>query len=214
MTRLQFLSYIKRQFKRTDKNTEIYEALNETIKDIASRYSFDVYSFQSWIPCIVEQNDYRLPTNLLQISHPIKLLDGSSTGDSGKRLSYITKEEYDVIEPNPNRTSPDTGKPSMYTIYGGSILLTSIPDSTDYLVEINWGKIPTSLDVDSDTANFSSMWDELLKWGSLARLYAGIGLEGEGGWGNRYEAQIKNMISHTKDRHPEQWVGKMKPNEL
>lgn len=217
MTRVQFLAYIKRQFKRTDKDTEIYEALNETIQDIGSRYSFSGYNFQSWVPTVIAQEDYPLPTNLLQLSHPIRLLEGSATGDSGYPLDFITKEEYDEKEPNPNRTSPATGKPSKYTIYSDSILLTPIPDKTSYLLEINWGKIPTTLSVDADTPSLIATWDEILKWGTLMRLYYGLGLYQEGKvWDDLYESDekgIPKMIRIEKDKKREM-IGQIKNNSL
>lgn len=214
MTRLNFLAYVKRIFKRTDKDTEIYEALNETIKDIGTRGPFPGYAFTSYTPCVVEQEDYPLPTDLLHISHPIKLLDGSATGDSGAPLEFISKAEYDIREPNPNRTSPATGKPTAYTIYSNQIMLTPIPDSTDYLIEIDWGKIPPSLSADSDTAAFQEVGDEVIKWGTLWRLFAGVGLyEDADYWRNLYEGGVERMKDIARDKE-KTWVETGSVNEL
>ncbi|MFA5037858.1 MAG: hypothetical protein WC479_11875 [Candidatus Izemoplasmatales bacterium] len=214
MTRLQFYSYIVEIFKRTDKSTEIYRALNETITDIANRYPFENYSFQSWIPCVVGQEDYPLPSTLVHISHPIRLLEGSAATDDGFPLDFITKQEYDALEANPNRTSPETGEPAKYTIFSDSILLTPIPDSTDYLIEINWGKQATALSVDSDTASFISAWDEIIKWGTLFRVYLGLGLtEDATPWQALYEQGINRMIDRDKDKK-NSWIGRVQNNNL
>ena len=216
-TRLEFLSYVKRIFKRTDKDTEIYEALNETIQDIGRRRPLGDYKFQSWVPCVVGQEDYPLPSNLLQLMHPIRLLEGNSTTDSGYPLHFLSKEEYDIVEPNPNRTSPSTGKPWAYTIFSDSILLTDPPDSANYLIEISWGKIPTSLDSDSDVHSLTENWDEVIKWGTLWRLFAGVGLyEDATFWEAKFEDPVKGVpalirIEKAKTRSE---IGKITPNNL
>jgi len=217
MTRLEFLTYITSVFKRTDKNTEIYQALNDTIKDIAARHPSEAYSFQSWVPTVDGQEDYPLPTDLLHLAHPIRCLEGSATNDDGKALVKLTKEEYDVIEPNPNRTSPDTGEPWAYTIFSNAILLTDIPDDQGWILEINWGKIPTSLDDDGDTSSFKSTWDEILQWGSLWRLFAGIGMYDEANyWEQKYEDPLKGipkMVRQDKDKK-DSWIGSVANNSL
>jgi hypothetical protein len=161
-TRVNYLAYVKRSFKRTDKDTEIYEALDETINDIASRHPFQVLQYQ------------------LHLSHPIRILEGGATNDDGWPLEQLTKEQYDWYEGNPNRTSPSTGRPWGYTIFSDSILLTDIPDSQGWQIEINWGKNPTLPTADGDTAHpFGTVWDETVKWGILARMYEQIGLGAE-----------------------------------
>ena len=203
MTRLQFLTYVISVFKRTDKNTEIYQALNDTIKDIAAREPFEDYSFQSWVPTVAAQEDYLLPTNLLHLSHPIRCLEGSATNDSGKDLTLLTKEEYDVIEPNPNRTDPQTGEPWAYAIWSNAILLTDLPDDSGWILEINWGKRPADLDADSDQSSFNTAWDEILQWGTLWRVFAGIGLYEEAAyWEHKYEDPLKGipkMVRQNRD---------------
>lgn len=205
MTRVLFLAYVKETFKRTDKDVEIYRAYNETIYDIAGRYAFEGYNFQSYIPTVDGQEDYPLPTNLLHVIHPARCLEGNATNDDGWNLHYLTKEEYDAIEPNPNRTSPDTGTPTGYTIFSDSLLLTPIPDDEAYLIEINWGKVATALSADGDTPGFlSNQWDEILKWGTLWRTYTAIGLDGEGKkWHDLYESEEKGvpkMIQLERDK--------------
>lgn len=214
MTRVNFLAYIKRVIKRTDKDTEIYECLNETITDIANRYPFENYQFQSWIPCVVGQEDYPLPSTLVHLAHPLRLLEGSGTTDDGFPLEFITKEEYDEIEANPNRTSPETGEPAQYTIFSDSILLTPIPDSTDYLIEINWGKQATALSADSDSPSFISAWDEIIKCGTLFRVFLGLGLaEDATPWQALYEQGILRMIDRDKDKK-NSWIGTVRNNNL
>ena len=104
MTRLQFFTYIQQTLKRTDKDTEIYQALNDTIADIASRGKFQDYSFESYTQTVVGQVDYPLPTTLLQLQDPIKLLEGNDSGDTGWNLTKIDKATFDEYEPTPYRS--------------------------------------------------------------------------------------------------------------
>jgi len=213
MTRLQFLSYITRTLKRTDKNTEIYESLNETIRDVSGRARFQEYQFQSYVACVSGQEDYPLPSTLLHIQHPVRLLDGSATNDNGNQLTHISKAEYDRREPNPNRTSPSVGRPGAYTIYSNSILLTPIPDDT-YLIEIDWGNVPTNLAADGESPSFNEMWDEVLKHGVLFRMFALLGMyEDAEYWRGHYELGIKRMIDINSDKTGN-WIGAVRNNSL
>jgi len=211
MNRLNFLAYVKRTFKRDDKDTEIYEALNDTIKDILGRHQFADYNFQSWVNTTLGQEDYTLPATLLHLRHPIRLIEGFATNNSGKTLKFYTKEEYDELEPNPNRVNPASGEPTGYAVYSNQILLYPIPDKATYIIEINWGEGHTDveLDSDSDEHRFGTHWDEVLKWGTLFRLFAGVGLYEEGEyWRKLYEGTeygrnggaVGRMIARESDK--------------
>lgn len=200
MTRLSFLGAVTDILKRTDKNSQIYDALNETIKDIGTRDSFHEYSFQSYTTCVAVQEDYPLPTTLLQVKHPIRLIEGAATGDSGWNLTKLSKEEYDFREPNPNRISPSTGRPTAYCIFSNSILVTPIPDKA-YLLEINWGNVPSSLASNDDLPAYLNIWDETIKHGVLFRMFALLGLYQDADyWRALYETGISRMIDYNRDK--------------
>lgn len=217
ISRVNFLAYVKRYFKRTDKDDEIYEAQNETVRDILKRDTIQEYAFQSWVPTVDAQEDYPLPADLLHLHHPVRLLEGSGTNDDGWPLDHITKEEYDLREPNPNRTSPATSTPRAYAVWSNSILLTPIPDSnggSNYLIEINWGNIPTDLSNDADVMQFSTAWEEIVKWGCLYRLYASVKLYQDAQyWEEKYERGLKIMTNINKDKR-RGWVDHVVFNSL
>ena len=172
-----FKTYIKRDFKRTDKDTEIVQALNDMIIWVAQQMPHGNYKFQSYISTVNGQEDYPLPTNLIHLMHPVKYLEGGAANDWGWPLEHISKEEYDIRYPNPNRTSPtDIGKPTVYAVYSRSILLGPLPDNSSDQLEINWSKRATALSATTDTPDLGSEWDEVLKWGTLERVYAGMGM--------------------------------------
>lgn len=221
-----FRTYVKRDFKRTDKDTEIDQAYNDMIIWVAQKMPHGNYKFQSYISTVNAQEDYPLPTNLIHLIHPIKYLEGSAANDWGWPLDHITKEEYDLREPNPNRTSPSTGKPTAYTIFSRSILLTPIPDNSADLLEISWAKRATTLSAATDVPDLGSEWDEIFKFGTLERVYDGMGMLQEAQyWGSKYhilnpvngdDAPIglcKKLFDAERDREIPA-IGQVKFNEL
>lgn len=194
-----FKTYLRRDFKRTDKDTEILNAYNEMIVWISMIIPHGNYKFQSYLSTVVGQEDYPLPTNLIHLMHPIRLLLGMASSDTGYEMQKLTKEQYDDREPNPNRSNPQTSRPTAYCIYSRSILLTPIPDSANYLLEINWAKRPTDVDDDADTTDYPSEWDQVLKFGVLERLYGGLGMTDEANyWASRYRDQSDNPVGLCK----------------
>lgn len=190
-----FKTYVLQDFKRTDKDTELVQAYNDAIICVATFMPHGGYKYQSYVPCAVAQNNYPLPGDLIHLIHPVRLLEGSGTNDSGYPLNHVTKQEYDLLEPNPNRTDPPTGKPSDYCVFSRSILVSPNPDKATYFLEIDWSKRPTSLSGDSDLHSLGSEWDEVLKWMTLARLNAGIELFGEAQfWETKYQDPLGNPI--------------------
>ena len=200
MTLTLFKAYVKRDFKRTDKDTEIVQAYNDMIYWVAANMPHGKYKYQSYIALVNAQEDYPLPSNLIHLMHPIKFLEGTATNDYGYPLDQLTKEEYDLRYPNPNRTSPtDKGKPKVYCVFSRSILLGPLPDSSSYLLEINWTKRPTTLSGDSDTADLGAEWDEVFKFGTLERCYAGMGmLEEANYWASLYRDAAGSPIGMAK----------------
>lgn len=221
MTLANFKTYVKQIYKRTDKDTEITQAYNDAISAASLKMPHGAYKYQSWVNCVVGQEDYALPSTIIHLIHPIRLLDGSTSADSGIKLEHITKEEYDRREPNPNRTSPSTGTPSAYTIYSGSILLTPIPDDAACILEIDWTKRKTTLSADDDLPVLGSEWDEVLRQMVLARMYELIELFQEAQyWRQQYEAPdgmpiglYRDLLRIEQDKELI-GIGKVKPNNL
>lgn len=169
-----FILYVKRDFKRTDKDSEILQAYNDMIKWLSIKMPIGDYKYQSYVTTTRGVEDYETPCDMMHLYHPIRLLDGNNTVDSGFPLHHWTKNEYDFKEPNPNRDNPPLGRPSGYTVWSRSILLTPVPDLATYILEINWSKRPVAQANATDVPLLGSEYDEVLKWGTLERLYAGM----------------------------------------
>ena len=184
-----FKTYVKQDLKRTDKDTELVQAYNDMVVWVSSQMPHSGYKFQSYLTTEVGVEDYGIPPTAIHVIHPIRLILGTGASDEGYLLDHINKEEYDRREPNPNRASPQKGRPTAYTIYDRCVLVTPLPDLATYLLELNWGKRSTTLSSDAETTELGSEWDEIFKWGVLERLYAGMGqLDLAQYWGAKYHA--------------------------
>lgn len=182
-TREEIRESVIRVFKRDDKDTEINEAINDTLREMAGCCESRKLQDQKWVPLIKDQEDYALPENLLRLRHPIRLIDtqGSNSDSNSYPLKFMTKGEYDMREPNPNATTKNPGTVWAYCIWKNCILVTDLPDETDrYRLEANVGNEITILSSDIDEPVFRDRWDETIKHGTLGRMYYSIQLFGEG----------------------------------
>ena len=170
MTGAELLTYIKETFKRTDKNSELYEAITDTIMDMKIKFTpetFKVISYTSGIDTLGEYY-YELPANFGYLIGRIKILDGNDSYP----LDKISKTTYDQYQANPAFTGVNTSKPQAFCIYGNQVYLYPVPDSLDYQYEMNYTEEDATV-VAADTADvdFSDRYRECLKYGVLARMY-------------------------------------------
>ena len=218
-----FLTYVKYDFKRTDKDTEITQAYNDAIIHVASIMPHGGYKYQSYLSLVALQEDYPLPSTIMHLIHPVRLLEGSSANDSGYPLRHCTKQKYDILYPNPNRSSPPiTGIPVDYCVYSGSILVGPLPQSgTDDLIEIDWTKVPTDQSATTDTPDLPDYWRIVLKPMTMFRLYHGLGLFQEAAsWKSLYEDEKGNPIGEfarllqIEEDKEDNAIGQIKNNNL
>ena len=180
-TRSEFYTYVLADFKRDDKETEVYQAYNDTIKHISNMKGMSGFKYQSWIPMVADQEDYPLPSNKCHIFHPIRYIE-STNSSRGYPLRKIGKEEFSAMYHNPNASNTSEltkGEPQVYCIYSNSILVGPLPDVATYILELDWAKQATSQDAASDLNELGSDWEEVIKFGTLMRLYIGLGLDAE-----------------------------------
>jgi hypothetical protein len=178
-TLAQFLTYVCYDFKRDDKNTEIIQAYNDTIRQISNLEALEAVKFQSWIPTVVGQEDYPLPSSKCHVIHPIRIIEGAAI-DNGYPLEQISKQEYSRRYPNVNTSDTSILSKSMpvdYCIYSNSILLGPVPDKATYIIELDWAKLTTLQAADIDVQELGEDWEEVIKWGTLFRLYKALGLD-------------------------------------
>ena len=92
MTLTNFLTYVRQILKRTDKDTEITQAYNDSIIAVAAKMPHGAYKYQSYLPLVAKQEDYALPSTIMYLIHPVRCLDGFASNDSGYALTHLTKQ--------------------------------------------------------------------------------------------------------------------------
>ncbi len=180
-TYAQFLTYIKYDFKRDDKDTEIIQAYNDTIRHLSGLKALEGRKFTSWIPTVVGREDYVLPSTLCHILHPIRIIEGAAL-DNGYPLNKLSREEWSKRYPNPNITDTSALSKSMpvdYCVYENALHVGPVPDKATYYLEIDWARISTVQAANSDLQELGEDWEEVIKWGTLFRIYAGLGMDDE-----------------------------------
>ena len=181
-TLAQLRTMVKETFKRTDKDTEIDRAINDAYDEMVAAIYPRKSQDQIYKPLIIGREEYPLPDTILRVTHPIRLINTAANDSSSSSypMDFISKDEYDLWEPNPNAsTVSDKGPPKKYTIWKNSVLVRPKPDLSTYYIEANVGGVVTRLVEASDATIFVATWDETQKAGTLSRLYLGIQLSGE-----------------------------------
>ena len=178
MTGAEFLAYVKRKFKRTDKDTEIYEATTDVIADIRLQLRTEDYKEEAYTADISVLGDYRvsLPTDFGHLIGDITLID--DTGSMNRKLKKMSKQSYDDKYPERLHTdvsNVDLGVPVDYCIYSGQVYLGPVPDDITYKYYMNY----TTEDYAATTAltdpvPYSERYRQMLRYGVLADLYDGL----------------------------------------
>jgi len=179
-TLLDLKNIVKQIYKRDDPGTLQPEtAINETYKAMLAVVGHHKLQDRAYKDISEGQYEVSLPSGILRIHHPIKIIDptGGSQSTSSYPLRFMTKDEYDYWEPSPDLWDTDhsTGIPWGYCLWKNSIYLTAIPDRA-YTLEIAIGGDPVDLLVDADESILSSFWDETIMAGALSRLFAAVKL--------------------------------------
>jgi len=181
MTRIDFYTYIINAFKRTDKDTEIYTAYNNTIVHLSNLKPLIGRKFTSWIPSKVDRPDYPIPCNLCHVFHPVRIIESLSSSN-GYPMNKLARDVFMEKYPNQKSTDPtriSRGMPVDYTIYSDQIWTGPLSDKDSYIFELDWAKKGTPQNYASDIHELGDEWDEVIKYGTLARLYEDIGLTSE-----------------------------------
>lgn len=202
MTGAELLTYCKETFKRTDKDSELYKAITDTIMDMKIRFTpedFKVISYTSGVDVIGEYY-YELPDNFGYLIGRIKILDGSDSYPLGK----ISKSTYDQYQANPAFSGVNTSKPQAFCIYGNQVYLYPVPDSLDYQYEMNYTEEDATV-VDANTAyvDFSDRYRECLKYGTLARMYIDLQDDQEAMKYNQLYDNSLNLIISREEKNLE-----------
>lgn len=171
-----FLTYVKRKFKRTDKDTEIYQATTDIIADIRLRLKSDEYKEEAYIVGITSLGDYRisLPSDFGHLIGSVTVIDVTNDEPLGV-LTKISKQRYDELYQDRLLVDPVDGIPKHFCIYAEQIYLGPVPDSVDYKYQLNYTTEDyTEVDASTALVPFSDKYRNILRAGVLAELHDGL----------------------------------------
>lgn len=205
MTGQQVRDYIVNTFIRTDKDTQIYEAITDTIRDMRRRFGYDEDKTETVSLGIstIGQYQINLPADFGRLISDIRMIDGIQS----YTLNKLSKLEFDELYPNPQASNVYLSRPEDACIFAGQILLGPVPDSLSYTYGLSYS-VEDSVDITSGTAvvPFSRLYRETVKSGSLFRLFRDLGNDQEAGkWAGVYEKLVEE--SERRERKNTEGVG-------
>jgi len=176
MSGSDFYAYILRTFKRTDKSTELYEAITDACQEMAQRFPFDELSNETnTTDTISVAGDYRisLESDFEMLISDIVVIDGTDSWPLIKR----TKSEFDELYPNPSASNVPTAKPIDYCIYDGVIYLGPVPDKTTYSYKISYEQEPGTIISGTASVPFTDKYRRPLKYLVLHYEYSDLEMD-------------------------------------
>jgi hypothetical protein len=155
-------------FKRTDKDTEIYEETTDAIQEMRRRFMFDEAEIETTTTDTISVlGDFKI-----NVESDFGLLLGVTIEDGQNATPLIkkTKSEFDNIYPDINVTS-DRGYPLHFTIYKGQIQIGPIPDQVSYSYRITYSSRAGTITSSTTSVPFTALYRDVLRDNVLSRLY-------------------------------------------
>lgn len=164
---------LRKGFKRTDKDEEVYEATTDAISEIRERFGFDEAQVDTeTTDTISALGDFKL-----DVESDLGLLLGIilQDGDTGTPLKQTSRARFDARYPYAAIDTDFTGYPKDFCIYAGQIYIGPTPDSTSYTYRISYSRSAGTVTSTTTGVPFSSvLYRAMLCDLVYAYLYAGL----------------------------------------
>jgi hypothetical protein len=172
MTGSDWRAYVLRLgFKRTDKDTELYEATTDAIQEMRRRFMFDEAETETTTTDTISvDGDFKLT---LETDFGLLLGIVLEYDDTGTPLVQVPKWKFDQLYPSINVES-DRGYPRHFCIYGGSIYIGPIPDQTTYVYRISYSLRAGTVTSSTSGVPFTNVYRDVLADLTLAKLYKAL----------------------------------------
>lgn len=169
MTGAEWLAYVLRGgFKRTDKDTEVFEETTDAIKEMRRRFMFDEAETEiTSTDTITVLGDFKIT-----IESDMGMLLGVTLqdGTNAHRLKQLSKTLFDSHYSDINVTN-DRGYPEHYSVYGGNIYIGPIPDSVAYSYRLSYSTKGGTIVSGTTAVPFTNLFRDVLRDNVLSRLY-------------------------------------------
>jgi hypothetical protein len=190
MSGSDWYAYVLRQgFKRTDKETEVYECTTDAIQEMRRRFNFNESQTEATTTdTITVEGDFKLTAETdLGFLTGIVLEDD----DIGTPLTQLNKSQYDQMYPGVNVES-DRGYPRHYCYYAGQIYIGPIPDRQDYVYRLTYSRSGGTITTLTTGVPFTALYRDILLEKVFERLYEMLGEEDEA---DRHEARFERLFA-------------------
>lgn len=162
---------LRRGFKRTDKDTELYEATTDAIQEMRRRFMFDEAEVETTTTDTISVlGDFKLD---LESDFGLILGISIEDDDTGTNLIQRNKVEFDRLHASINVES-DHGYPRDFCIYAGEIQIGPIPDRTTYLYRKKYSRRAGTITSSTTGVPFTNLYRDILAENVEARLYGGL----------------------------------------
>lgn len=173
MSGSDFYDYVLNIYKRTDKSTEVYEAITDAVMDMKLRFYFQDFQEEGYSTGIDTAGQYKLgvPTDFGHLIGDVTLIE---LGGGSRVLTKRSKQYIDEHYLTKEETTQTTGKPMDYCIYANQIYVLPVPDSTSYVYQINYStEEATTMTSETTSVPFTSKYRETLRDLVLSKLWLG-----------------------------------------
>lgn len=169
MTGSEWRDYILRLgFKRTDKDTELYEATTDGIQEMRRRFMFDGAEVETTTTdTITVAGDYHI-----DVEDDFGLVLGVILEDTntGTPLRKISKHEFDLLYPGIH-VDNNNGYPRDYCIYAGQILIGPFPDRVTYVYRVSYSQRAGTITSSTTGVPFTNVYRDVLANLVQSKLY-------------------------------------------
>ena len=200
MTGLEFKNYVIRKFKRSDKDTELYEATTDIIADMRVRFAFEDYKVETYTTQLTTLGDYELPlpADFGHIIGNISLTD-TNPEQEFKPLRKISKQTYDELYTDrlfTDKNLINKSRPTTFCIYNNKFYLGPVPDKLTYQYTFNYSTEDfDEIGATTDPVPFTEKYRNVLRCGVLKELFNGMENYDEGTyWENEYLKGLSLVI--------------------
>lgn len=217
ITGANFYTYCLAVLKRTDKSTEVYQAMTDIIRDMRLRFLSEDFKSINTALTISTIGNYSvaLPSDFGHIIGDVMMKD-TSADESYPPLNKISIEEYNKKYPDRFNTAVGnkmTGIPYDYCIFSGDLLVGPPVDKTTYEFRFAYST-EDGVEISSGTSDvpFTDKYRKTVRYGVLQLMYEGLeNYEEADKWELKYERDLVKIIDNdrlnVKDNLPIKYSG-------
>lgn len=202
MTGSELYTYILEVLKRTDKSTEVYEAITDVVMDMRLRFNSEDYKSISSDLTITTIGNYTitLPTDFGRLLGDPMVRDDSSDQDyqTLKKISIGRFNELYSDRYNDTVGNRNTGTPVHYCVFSGDVLVGPPVDKNSYVFRIPYTQeAGTAIVSGTSSVPFTSRYRKTVRYGVLKEIYLMLeNFQEAEMWSNLYEADIQKIINN------------------